>query len=117
MVHQCRTLACFATRPLTAERLMTAFLKPLNTLGAAAVANGLKRAKSLSHDGRLTIPAAIGGEDLLRSVSTQGQSLQDSSSDAQSSTGGRLSIPTFPHPGSSSPRLAFVALCNTRPRG
>ncbi|KAF9090041.1 hypothetical protein BGX23_006283 [Mortierella sp. AD031] len=57
--------------------------------GAAAVANGLKRAKSLSHDGRLTIPAAIGGEDLIRSVSTQGQSSpQDSSSDAQSSTGG-----------------------------
>ncbi|KAF9121306.1 hypothetical protein BGW39_010640 [Mortierella sp. 14UC] len=57
--------------------------------GAAAVANGLKRAKSLSHDGRLTIPAAIGGEELLRSVSTQGQSSpQDSSSDAQSSTGG-----------------------------
>ncbi|KAK5816596.1 hypothetical protein F5H01DRAFT_182498 [Linnemannia elongata] len=55
--------------------------------GAAAVANGLKRAKSLSHDGRLTIPA-IGGEELLRSVSTQGQSPQDSSSDAQSSTGG-----------------------------
>ncbi|KAF9103809.1 hypothetical protein BGX29_002896 [Mortierella sp. GBA35] len=56
--------------------------------GAAAVANGLKRAKSLSHDGRLTIPAAIGGEDLIRSVSTQGQSSpQDSSSDAQSSTG------------------------------
>ncbi|KAK3832136.1 MAG: hypothetical protein JOS17DRAFT_790219 [Linnemannia elongata] len=55
--------------------------------GAAAVANGLKRAKSLSHDGRLTIPAAIGGEELLRSVSTQGQSPQDSSSDAQSSTG------------------------------
>ncbi|KAG0270882.1 hypothetical protein BGZ95_001390 [Linnemannia exigua] len=56
--------------------------------GAAAVANGLKRAKSLSHDGRLTIPA-IGGEELLRSVSTQGQSSpQDSSSDAQSSTGG-----------------------------
>ncbi|KAG0297726.1 hypothetical protein BGZ96_005148 [Linnemannia gamsii] len=56
--------------------------------GAAAVANGLKRAKSLSHDGRLTIPAAIGGEDLLRSISNQGQSPQDSSSDAQSSTGG-----------------------------
>ncbi|KAF9274484.1 hypothetical protein BGZ88_002981 [Linnemannia elongata] len=59
--------------------------------GAAAVANGLKRAKSLSHDGRLTIPA-IGGEELLRSVSTQGQSPQDSSSDAQSSTGGHVVV-------------------------
>ncbi|KAF9305925.1 hypothetical protein BGZ74_008259 [Mortierella antarctica] len=37
--------------------------------GAAAVANGLKRAKSLSHDGRISVPQALGGEELLRSVS------------------------------------------------
>ncbi|KAF9982783.1 hypothetical protein BGZ65_002508 [Modicella reniformis] len=55
--------------------------------GSAAVANGLKRAKSLSHDSRLSVPAAIGGEDLLRSVSTQGRSPQDCS-DALSSNGG-----------------------------
>ncbi|KAG0206981.1 hypothetical protein BGX31_002637, partial [Mortierella sp. GBA43] len=55
--------------------------------GSAAVANGLKRAKSLSHDGRLSVPAAIGGEDLLRSVSTQGRSPQDCS-DVLSSSGG-----------------------------
>ncbi|KAI8357542.1 hypothetical protein B0O80DRAFT_291109 [Mortierella sp. GBAus27b] len=59
--------------------------------GSAAVANGLKRAKSLSHDGRLSVPAAIGGEDLLRSVSTQGRSPQDCS-DVLSSSGGRHSI-------------------------
>ncbi|KAI7822577.1 copper fist DNA binding domain-containing protein [Gamsiella multidivaricata] len=58
--------------------------------GSAAVANGLKRAKSLSHDGRLSVPAAISGEDLLRSVSTQCNSPQNCS-DALSSNGGRLS--------------------------
>ncbi|KAF8927887.1 hypothetical protein BGZ58_010058 [Dissophora ornata] len=55
--------------------------------GSAAVANGLKRAKSLSHDGRLSVPAAIGGEDLLRPVSNQARSPHDSA-DAHSSTGG-----------------------------
>ncbi|KAF9981446.1 hypothetical protein BGZ75_007282 [Mortierella antarctica] len=55
--------------------------------GSAAVVNGLKRAKSLSHDGRLPVSNAVGGEDLLRSLSSQGQSPQDSL-DARSSTGG-----------------------------
>ncbi|KAF9360090.1 hypothetical protein BGX26_010527 [Mortierella sp. AD094] len=55
--------------------------------GSAAVANGLKRAKSLSYDARLSIPAAIGGEDLLRSFSTQDRSPLNCS-DALSSNGG-----------------------------
>ncbi|KAF9110994.1 hypothetical protein BGX27_005542, partial [Mortierella sp. AM989] len=55
--------------------------------GSAAVANGLKRAKSLSYDARLSIPAAIGGEDLLRSFSTQDRSPHNCS-DALSSNGG-----------------------------
>ncbi|KAF9164404.1 hypothetical protein BGX20_000962 [Mortierella sp. AD010] len=55
--------------------------------GSAAVANGLKRAKSLSCDARLSIPAAIGGEDLLRSFSTQDRSTVNCS-DAPSSNGG-----------------------------
>ncbi|KAG0299907.1 hypothetical protein BGZ98_009663 [Dissophora globulifera] len=54
--------------------------------GSATVANGLKRAKSLSHDGRLSVPAAIGGDDLLRSASNQGRSPYDSA-DALSSSG------------------------------
>ncbi|KAG0370646.1 hypothetical protein BGZ54_005156 [Gamsiella multidivaricata] len=60
--------------------------------GSAAVANGLKRAKSLSHDGRLSVPAAISGEDLLRSVSTQCNSPQNCS-DALSSNGAGVLLP------------------------
>ncbi|KAG9325083.1 hypothetical protein KVV02_008555 [Mortierella alpina] len=59
--------------------------------GSAAVVNGLKRAKSLSHDGRLPVSNAVGGEDLLRSLSSQGQSPQDSL-DARSSTGGHIVV-------------------------
>ncbi|KAF9579803.1 hypothetical protein BGW38_003791, partial [Lunasporangiospora selenospora] len=54
--------------------------------GASAIANGLKRAKSLSHDGRFSLPAAVSGEDLLRSLS-QGQGPADAS-DAASPSGG-----------------------------
>ncbi|KAK3825242.1 MAG: copper fist DNA binding domain-containing protein [Benniella sp.] len=70
-----------------------------------AVANGLKRAKSLSHDGRLSVPAAIGGEELLRSVSSQGRSHQDCQ-DAHSSSGGRHSI--MPSLTSFAPCAAFL---------
>ncbi|KAF8954397.1 hypothetical protein BGZ46_002934, partial [Entomortierella lignicola] len=56
--------------------------------GSAAVANGLKRAKSLSYDARLSIPQAISGEDLLRSFSAQDRSPLNCS-DALSSNGGR----------------------------
>lgn len=80
----------------------------LSPLGSAAVVNGLKRAKSLSHDGRLPVTNAIGGEDILRSLSSQGQSPQDSL-DVRSSTGGRQSILC-----SLSPALT---LCRSSPEG
>lgn len=56
-------------------------------IGSTAVVNGLKRTKSLSHDGRVSVPATIGGEGLVRSTSNQGDS-----SDASSPAGGSYSI-------------------------
>ncbi|KAF8926736.1 hypothetical protein BGZ58_010951 [Dissophora ornata] len=51
-------------------------------LATSAIAAGLMHSKSLSHDGRVLTPVDIGGEGLLRSLSTEGSSPMGSADSA-----------------------------------
>ncbi|KAG0329506.1 hypothetical protein BG004_002325, partial [Podila humilis] len=64
------SIQCSHCKELRKAKHVTAkCICPKEEVEAAAVANGLKRAKSLSHDGRISVPTAQGGEDVMRSVS------------------------------------------------
>jgi hypothetical protein len=75
--------------PCEMSPILKSFAHGVLSLASLALANGMKRTKSLSHDGRVPGSVDIGGEGLLRSFSTDGASPVGSADNASPSVGKR----------------------------